>query len=40
MMESTNLVTELISILIRKQELFFSKADDEDIHSSRLQQFG
>lgn len=40
MMESTNLVTELISILIRKQELFFSKADDEDVHSSRLQQFG
>ena len=40
MMETTNLVTELISILIRKHELFFSKADDEDVQSSRLQQFG
>lgn len=37
MMESTNLVTELISILIRKHELFFPKSDDEELQHQRLQ---
>ena len=37
MMESTNLVTELISILIRKHDLFFPKTDDEDLQSPRQQ---
>ncbi|XP_078369096.1 rho GTPase-activating protein 24-like isoform X1 [Oculina patagonica] len=35
MMESTNLVTELISILIRKHELFFPESDDEELHPPR-----
>lgn len=37
MMESTNLVTELISILIRKHELFFPESDDEELHPTRPQ---
>ena len=37
MMESTNLVTELISILIRKHELFFPETEDEDVHHMRQQ---
>ena len=40
MMESANLVTELISILIRRQELFFPETDDEDLQALRLQQPG
>ena len=35
MMESTNLVTELISILIRKHELFFPETEDEDLYPMR-----
>ena len=35
MMESTNLVTELISILIRKHDLFFPETEDEDLHPMR-----
>ncbi|XP_068702221.1 rho GTPase-activating protein 24-like isoform X1 [Montipora capricornis] len=35
MMESTNLVTELISILIRQHELFFPHTDDEDLQPQR-----
>ncbi|XP_067042221.1 rho GTPase-activating protein 24-like isoform X1 [Acropora muricata] len=35
MMESTNLVTELISILIRKHELLFPQTDDEDVAAQR-----
>lgn len=37
MMESTNLVTELISILIRKHELFFPETEDEELHHMRQQ---
>lgn len=37
MMESTNLVTELISILIRKHQLFFPETDDEDLQPPRQQ---
>ena len=37
MMESTNLVTELISILIRKHDLFFPETEDEDFHPMRQQ---
>lgn len=35
MMESTNLVTELISILIRKHELLFPQTDEEDLAAQR-----
>lgn len=35
MMESTNLVTELISILIRKHELLFPQTDDEDLAAQK-----
>ena len=38
MMESANLVTELISILIRKHDLFFPDCtDDEDLQPTRQQ---
>lgn len=40
MMESTNLVTELISILIRKHGLFFPETEDEDLHHIRQQSGG
>lgn len=40
MMESTNLVTELISILIRKHELFFPETEDEDLYHMRQQSGG
>ncbi|XP_074620007.1 rho GTPase-activating protein 24-like isoform X2 [Acropora palmata] len=35
MMECTNLVTELISILIRKHELLFPQTDEEDLAAQR-----